>query len=118
MSSLIKWHRDKNGIVFKDGQIYPSWYAEINGNTVAGASMTGRQGVDHYPWDWHTDNDFGVTDSLKSAKEQVAESLKKHVTPQNCPLQNDWKNWSEDKKRDRLFMICPACKVSGSHVRL
>lgn len=33
-----------------------------------------------------------------------------------CPLRNDWKNWSEDKRKDRLFMICPSCKKYGSHV--
>lgn len=36
--------------------------------------------------------------------------------PMQCPLKNDWLAWSTDKRSDRLFMICPACKVRGSHV--
>lgn len=35
-----------------------------------------------------------------------------------CPLRNDWKKWSEEKKHDRLFMICPHCGIMGYHVRL
>lgn len=33
-----------------------------------------------------------------------------------CPLADDWKSYSEDKKRDRLFENCPACGVYGCHV--
>ena len=33
-----------------------------------------------------------------------------------CRLRNEWKNWDKDKQNDRLFMICPGCGKSGSHV--
>jgi hypothetical protein len=33
-----------------------------------------------------------------------------------CPLKDEWRKWDKDKQSDRLFMICPACKKSGSHV--
>lgn len=110
MSSLIKWHKDKS-------TIYPKWEAEINGNIIATAVLSGRPGVDNYPWEWYTDSDTGVTDSLNAAKEKVEASLKANVTPKNCPLQNEWKDWSKEKRSDRIFMICPACGISGSHVR-
>ncbi len=48
------------------------------GDVVARVSMTGRYGVDHYPWDWHLTDDTvefgdsgmrtqGVTETLKGA---------------------------------------------------
>jgi hypothetical protein len=40
----------------------------------------------------------------------------KPPTPRRCPLRNDWKAWDRAKRADRLFMVCPACKVYGSHV--
>jgi hypothetical protein len=33
-----------------------------------------------------------------------------------CPLRDDYKGWSEEKKSDRLFMSCPGCGSYGSHV--
>jgi len=36
--------------------------------------------------------------------------------PKPCPLANDWRSWSTQKRADRLFMVCPSCGVAGSHV--
>ena len=38
------------------------------------------------------------------------------TTSKNCSLRYEWLNWSEDKKSDRLFMLCPQCKSYGSHI--
>jgi len=74
----LGWHREPT----PDGT--PKWYAEIGGVRVAEAAMTGRQGVDDYPWDWYltdagealayTDRgrrSVGPTDTLRAAKEHV-----------------------------------------------
>ena len=70
---MIRWHK-----------VGPSEYAgDVDGTEVARVALTGRRGVDHYPWDWYfTDagearrrpgaRTSGVTDTLRSAKEQVA----------------------------------------------
>ena len=36
----------------------------------------------------------------------------------DCRLKDDWRNWSEEKCMDRLFMVCPACGKRGCHVEL
>ena len=41
-----------------------------------------------------------------------------HTPKKPCPLRNEWKQWSESKKENGLFMICPACGCYGSHVVL
>ena len=33
-----------------------------------------------------------------------------------CRLIEDWKNYSEEKQEDLLFMVCPACGIGGCHV--
>jgi hypothetical protein len=41
----------------------------------------------------------------------AGDSMKK-----KCVLRDEWRNWDAEKRSDRLFMICPACGKSGSHV--
>lgn len=76
----IRWHKRPT----PDGT--PAWYAEMGGITVAEAAMTGRNGVDDYPWDWSlTDygeamkvrgrSTGGVCDTLRSVKGTVASLL-------------------------------------------
>lgn len=76
----IQWH--------KEDHITPWWYGELDGVKVAEAAMNGRQGVDHYPWDWwltaagvqaslaieHTPyvKHTGVCESLRSCKDEVS----------------------------------------------
>ena len=33
-----------------------------------------------------------------------------------CILADEWTTWNADKRTDRLFMVCPACGKSGSHI--
>ena len=77
----IDWHRgDPVHGPSPDGT--PQWYATMGGVVVATAVMTGRSGVDDYPWDWGLEDagkglqtrpgkTQGVTDTLRSAKEYV-----------------------------------------------
>lgn len=81
----IGWHREPT----PDGT--PKWYAEMGGVRVAEAAMTGRSGVDDYPWEWFmTANGLGlarnrwvwpgprtvgVSDTLRSAKGYVWSAL-------------------------------------------
>jgi hypothetical protein len=74
----IGWHREPT----PDGT--PKWWAEMGGVRVADAAMTGRTGVDDYPWDWsltdageslrHADrgrHSSGVEDTLRAVKSTV-----------------------------------------------
>ena len=36
----------------------------------------------------------------------------------NCPLKDDWKNYSIHKQEDMQFVVCPACGAMGCHVEL
>lgn len=75
MPSRISWHRDPQP------DTTPAWVAEIGGVQVAQAFMTGRAGVDNYPWEWSLTTDgvalalrsrhTGVTDTLRTAKTEV-----------------------------------------------
>ena len=67
-----RWHKERPD----DGT--PRWFAEVAGEIVAVADMTGRAGVDNYPWDWHlvtARGGAGVADTLRSAKAYVARAL-------------------------------------------
>lgn len=78
----LGWHREPSS----DGS--PKWYCEMGGVRVAEAAMTGRPGVDDYPWDWyltdagtalwHTGRGHagGVSDTLRDIKERVANGLR------------------------------------------
>jgi hypothetical protein len=77
----IGWHREPT----PDGT--PKWYAEMGGVRVAEAAMTGRAGVDDYPWDWfltdsgngmqtHSGRTVGAADTLRSVKESVLTVLR------------------------------------------
>jgi hypothetical protein len=75
----IRWHK----VPTADGT--PKWYGEMGGVSIADAAMTGRAGVDDYPWDWGlTDagralatldgprvKHSGVCDTLRSVKADV-----------------------------------------------
>ena len=76
----VGWHREPTA----DGT--PKWYAEMGGVRVAEAVMTGRSGVDNYPWDWSLTNageglkrgqgrTGGVADTLRSVKDKVLNLL-------------------------------------------
>lgn len=74
----LKWHK---GEPFSDGT--PHWVAERDGPIVAHATMSGRRGVDDYPWEWwiesgvpHMGRAAHVADTLRSAKDQVAYGLR------------------------------------------
>lgn len=46
-----------------------------------------------------------------SVKQQPAD-----VTRKTCPLRDEWLSWSQSKREDRIFMICPVCKTYGCHI--
>lgn len=75
MKPRLTWHRSKLG---------PGWVARLdNLGIVAEAHKTGTH-LDDYPWDWYVVGDApvkegartsGTTDTLRSAKDQVAIAL-------------------------------------------
>jgi hypothetical protein len=73
---VIRWHKE----LLPDGT--PKWYAEYRGERVAEAVMTGRRGVDNYPWDWYTVSGppmaSGAADTLRSAKDMIATVRDRH----------------------------------------
>lgn len=78
---MIRWQRVK----MADGT--PRYLAIRNGAPVGEAVMTGRRGVDNYPWDWSLSDVpvvihpaerrrySGVADTLRSAKAYVEAAL-------------------------------------------
>ena len=77
--TALRWHRTST----RDGIV---WWAERGGSEVANVVMTGRPGVDDYPWDWYIlfrvrpddrgkGRTSGVTATLRDAKTAVAQAL-------------------------------------------
>lgn len=70
---MIRWHKDRRPWLAYAESI---WYAEVDGQRIADAVLTGRHGVDDYPWDWSvrfptTARSVGVSSTLRHAKDYV-----------------------------------------------
>ena len=64
--SVVTWHRIPTG----------EWQAWRAGIFIGAAVMTGRHGVDNYPWDWWLDRGpSGVSESLRAAKRDILDRL-------------------------------------------
>jgi len=83
MSAEIQWRRYKNmdGSFRYEAQLVDGPVAR----TVGTVTLTGRQGVDDYPWDWWVENvtivpggsrGSGVADTLRSGKDQLRAALR------------------------------------------
>jgi hypothetical protein len=99
----VNWHK-QTGTPATGPVVYPTWYAEValyDAETerlrlvrVAQASMTGRPGIDIYPWDWWLTDEgvdraysllprestktlrtAGAADTLRSVKWSVADLM-------------------------------------------